>query len=63
VLNQIQDTITGDVEAVKADLIAALQDSPIAQRQDVETYVTNMLTKTASGAAPTAPDNPPDSNN
>lgn len=38
----------GDVEAVKADLIAALQDSPIAQRQDVEEYVTNMLTNSGN---------------
>lgn len=34
----------GDVEAVKANLIESLQDSPIAQRQDVGEYVTNMLT-------------------
>lgn len=36
----------GDVEAVKADLITSLQDSPMAQRQDLEEFVTNMLTST-----------------
>jgi hypothetical protein len=34
----------GDVEAVKADLIVSLQDSPMAQQQDLEEFVTNMLT-------------------
>jgi hypothetical protein len=36
----------GDVEAVKMDLIASLQDSPMAQQQDLEEFVTNMLNGT-----------------
>lgn len=47
-LAEIIEASGGDVEAVKADLIAALQDSPIAQRQDVEAYVMNLLTNTGS---------------
>jgi hypothetical protein len=38
----------GDVAAIKADLIESLQDSPIAQRQDVAEYVDNMLTSSGS---------------
>ena len=33
----------GDVESVKADMVESLQDSPIAQRQDLQEYVTNLL--------------------
>jgi polyisoprenoid-binding protein YceI len=33
----------GDVEAVKAELIAALGDSPIQQEQDIEQLVSNLL--------------------
>lgn len=33
----------GEVTAVHTDLVEALQDSPIAQRQDLEQYVTNLL--------------------
>ncbi len=58
-LAEIIEASGGDVAAVTTDLIAALQDSPIAQRQDVETYVANMLTNAASGA----PGDPPDNNN
>ncbi len=58
-LAEIIEAGGGDVAAVTTGLIAALQDSPIAQRQDVETYVTNMLTNAASGA----PGDPPDNNN
>lgn len=40
----------GDVEAVKADLIASLEDSPLAQRDglDLEQYVMDMLTGMAA---------------
>jgi polyisoprenoid-binding protein YceI len=33
----------GDVEAVKAELIAAVGDSPIQQEQDIEQFVSNLL--------------------
>jgi hypothetical protein len=51
-LAEIIEASGGDVAAVTTDLIAALQDSPIAQRQDVETYVTNMLTNVTPGGSP-----------
>lgn len=49
-LAELIETNGGDVEALKADLIEALQDSPIAQRQDMdlETYVDNMLTNSGT---------------
>lgn len=64
-LAEIIEASGGDVTAVKADLITALQDSPMAQRQDVdlEAYVTNMLTNATAQATPAAPDDVSGENN
>lgn len=43
VLADLIEANGGDLTAVKAALIESLQDSPIAQRQDVTEYVTNLL--------------------
>jgi hypothetical protein len=49
----------GDVETVKAELITALQESPLTQREDfdLETYVTDMLTNSGNN-----PGDNPDTN-
>jgi hypothetical protein len=43
VLADLIEANGGDLAVVKAALIESLQDSPIAQRQDVTEYVTNLL--------------------
>ncbi|MCP4428792.1 MAG: hypothetical protein GY803_30270 [Chloroflexi bacterium] len=46
VLAELIEANGGDVTAVHAQLVESLVDSPIAQRQDLEQYVTNLLNGT-----------------